>query len=83
MKLLWVTFDRAVQLADAEHARLTLAKTTDPARVMRWLAPAAAQSMAIAAPTFDSEFETMAGDALARARAEATLRSHGHGLLPP
>ncbi len=44
---LWVTFDRAVRLADAEGARFTLAKTTDPGRVMRWVAPAAVQSMGI------------------------------------
>ena len=61
----WVTFDRAVQVAEAEHARLTLAKTTDPGWLMRWFAPAAIQSMAVTA--FDLELETSARDMLARA----------------
>jgi len=39
---LWAAFSRAVELAEAERARLTLAKTTDPGRLMRWFAPGAA-----------------------------------------
>ena len=34
--------DRAVQVADADHARLTLAKTSDPGRLVRWCGPLAA-----------------------------------------
>ena len=34
--------DRAVAIADAEHARLTLAKTSDPGRLVRWCGPLAA-----------------------------------------
>lgn len=34
--------DRAVELADVEHACLTLAKTSDPGRLVRWCGPLAA-----------------------------------------
>ena len=60
---LWRTFDCAVGLAGTEHSRLTLAKTSDPGRVMRWFAPAALQSMAIS-PN-DLRFLDIASDTLA------------------
>jgi len=50
---LWGALERAIELADAEQARLTLAKTTDPGRIMRWLAPAAFQSMGVCADELD------------------------------
>jgi hypothetical protein len=64
-KDLWMTFDRAVALADAGNARLTLAKTTDPGRVVRWFAPASWSSMMVSPA--DLQFERIAGDMLARA----------------
>ncbi len=62
---LWSTFDRAVTLAAAEQARLTLVKTTNPGRLMRWFAPAALQSMCVSAQ--DLDFRTIASHTLARA----------------
>jgi hypothetical protein len=62
--VVWATFDQAVALAGDEHARLTLVKTIDPGRLMRWFAPAALQAMGIALP--DLDFETIAGHTLAR-----------------
>jgi len=50
---LWAAFGRALELAEAEHARLTLAKTTDPGRLMRWFAPAALQSASLAIEDFE------------------------------
>lgn len=36
---LWLAFSGAVRLAEAERARLTLVKTTDPGRIVRWFSP--------------------------------------------
>lgn len=33
--------DRAIELAEVEHARLTIAKTTDPGRIVKWFGPMA------------------------------------------
>ena len=41
---MWPVVMRAVELAHATEARLTLAKTTDPGRLMRWFAPSASLS---------------------------------------
>lgn len=38
--------ERAIEIADVEHARLTLAKTTDPGRMVKWFAPLATVSRA-------------------------------------
>jgi hypothetical protein len=54
-----------VALADAERARLTLAKTTDPGWMMRWFAPAALQSMCVTAS--EADLHMAASHALARA----------------
>lgn len=62
---MWGTLEEAVALADAEQARLTLAKTTDPGWLMRWFAPAALQSMCVSADELD--FRTAASHKLARA----------------
>jgi nucleotide-binding universal stress UspA family protein len=62
---LWAAFDCAVALADAERARLTLAKTTDPGWMIRWCAPAALQSMCVSASELD--LRVAASHALARA----------------
>jgi hypothetical protein len=59
------TFERAISLADAGHSRLTLAKTTDPGRLMRWFAPAAMQAMALPASCY--EFDAVARNQLAQA----------------
>jgi hypothetical protein len=55
----------SVKLADAERARLTLAKTTNAGRMIRWLAPFAMQSMCPAADGLD--LRMAASDTLARA----------------
>ncbi|MFZ0088322.1 MAG: hypothetical protein WAL63_02360 [Solirubrobacteraceae bacterium] len=62
---LWATFDRAVGLAASERARLTLAKTTNPGRLLRWFAPSALHSMCVSAEELD--FCRIAGHTLARA----------------
>ncbi len=62
---LWSTFDCAVSLAAEQAARLTLVKTTDPGRLMRWFAPSALQSMCVSAQELD--FRTIASHTLARA----------------
>jgi hypothetical protein len=55
--------DRAVQAADAERARLTLAKTSDPGRLVRWCAPLAA--LGRCAPVLMPDPRSMASRALA------------------
>ncbi|HWC86684.1 MAG TPA: hypothetical protein VG388_09095 [Solirubrobacteraceae bacterium] len=60
----------AVRLAEIERARLTLAKTTDPGRVIRWLRPCAALSMVTPMAELvsaEADLEEMAGHRLARA----------------
>jgi len=61
---MWAAFWRALELAETEQARLTLAKTTDPGWLMRWFGPAALQSAAL--QPGDPEGLTMASYALAR-----------------
>jgi hypothetical protein len=36
---MWAVLDRAIELAEAERARLTIAKTTDPGWIVRWFGP--------------------------------------------
>ena len=62
---LWSALDRAIELADAEHARLTLAKTTDPGWLMRWFAPAGLHAMCVPAEELDTR--VAASHKLARA----------------
>jgi hypothetical protein len=61
---LWATFRRAVQLADEENARLTLAKTTDPGRILRWLSPFTTGWLYV---PLDTDPQTTASHTLARA----------------
>jgi hypothetical protein len=65
---LWLTFDHAVALAEAERARLTLAKTTDPGRLFRWFLPWAMGAVAIGAlcAPADSDPKIAASHSLAR-----------------
>ncbi|HWE11242.1 MAG TPA: hypothetical protein VG325_17970 [Solirubrobacteraceae bacterium] len=62
---LWATLDQAIALADVEHARLTLAKTTDPGWILRWFGPAALNAMCVSSDALD--FRTSASHKLARA----------------
>jgi len=62
---LWATLEQAIAVAEAEHARLTLAKTTDPGWLMRWFAPAALNAMCVSSQELD--FRTAASHKLARA----------------
>jgi hypothetical protein len=62
-ELMWDTLDAAIQLADAEHARLTLSKTCEPGRTYFWLCPFAAGGIYLP-PAQDSPEE--AGRVLAR-----------------
>jgi hypothetical protein len=39
---MWSALERAIELAEAERARLTIAKTTDPGWIVKWFAPLAA-----------------------------------------
>jgi Universal stress protein family len=38
---MWSVLERAIEIAQVERARLTIAKTTDPGRMVKWLAPLA------------------------------------------
>jgi hypothetical protein len=62
---LWATLERAIAVAEAEYARLTLAKTTDPGWLMRWFAPAALNAVCLCSEELD--FRTAASHKLARA----------------
>ncbi len=62
---LWATLAQAITVAEAEYARLTLAKTTDPGWLMRWFAPAALNAMCVSSEELD--FRTAASHKLARA----------------
>ena len=62
---LWATLEQAIAVAEAEYARLTLAKTTDPGWLMRWFAPAALNAMCFSSAELD--FRTAASHKLARA----------------
>ncbi len=62
---LCAVLERAVELAEAEHARLTLAKTSDPGTLMRWLSPLVPLSRV--APLPDPDCKRMACRLLTRA----------------
>jgi hypothetical protein len=55
--------ERAIELADVERARLTIAKTTDPGRLVRWCGPMAAVSRP--APMIDPNLGDFAARRLA------------------
>lgn len=60
----------AVRLAEAERARLTLAKTTDPGRLVRWLRPCAVLSLIVPMTEIlsaEADMTAIAGHRLARA----------------
>jgi hypothetical protein len=61
---LWTCLGRSVELAEREHARLTLAKTTDPGRLVRWLGPFAIGTLYLPG---QGDALVEAGHALARA----------------
>lgn len=54
--------NRAIELADVERARLTIAKTTDPGRVVRWFAPLATLSRCSPMVVPDTDFARTALD---------------------
>jgi hypothetical protein len=62
---LWATLEQAIAVAEAEYARLTLAKTTDPGWLMRWFAPAALNAMCVSSEELD--FRMAASHKVARA----------------
>ena len=65
---MWPVLSRALELAHATDARLTLAKTTDPGWLMRWFAPSASlQSCSLSCSCDNVEGFTEASYALARA----------------
>ncbi len=57
-------FERAVALAESERARLTLVKTTDPGRIVRWLSPFVVGSLYVPSSV---DPQTACGHLLARA----------------
>lgn len=59
---LWSCLESSVELAERERTRLTLAKTTDPGRLVRWLGPFAIGTLYI-----PGQADVEAGHALARA----------------
>jgi hypothetical protein len=62
---IWTVLDRAVELADVECARMTLAMCTDPGWIVRWLGPLALANRVV--PVIDADLETSAGHRLAQA----------------
>jgi hypothetical protein len=60
----WWVLERAVELADAERARLTLAKTTDPGCLVRWFSPLT--PLCRLAPLVEPDLGTIAGRRLAQ-----------------
>lgn len=62
--VLWKTFDRAVLVAEAGRARLTLVKSIDRGWLMQWFVSAALEGPAVSMPYLD--FETIAAHQLAR-----------------
>jgi hypothetical protein len=60
----WAVLERAVELADTERARLTLAKTTDPGWLFRWFSPLT--PLCRMAPLPEVDLTTVAGRRLAR-----------------
>lgn len=45
-RAMWSVLERAIAIAEGERARLTIAKTTDPGRLVKWFAPLATLSRA-------------------------------------
>jgi Universal stress protein family len=45
-RAMWRVLERAIEIAEVERARLTIAKTTDPGRMVKWFAPLATVSRA-------------------------------------
>jgi hypothetical protein len=62
---LWAVLDRAVALAEAEGAHLTLAKTSDPGRILRRMGPLVKLPAVISSAK--PETQGAAADRLARA----------------
>ncbi len=62
---LWAVLERAVELAEAQRARLTLAKTTDPGRIVKWFGPMTILARAPCQPQPD--LQQFAQNRLARA----------------
>lgn len=62
---MWSVLDKAVELADLKCARMTLAMSTDPGSVVRWLAPMALATRV--APVVDFDLTTSAGHRRAQA----------------
>jgi nucleotide-binding universal stress UspA family protein len=60
---MWRVLERAIELADTERARLTLAKTTDPGRLVRWFSPLA--PLCRLAPIAEPDLSTHAARRLA------------------
>lgn len=61
---MWAVLERAVELADTERARLTLAKTTDPGRLVRWFCPLT--PLCRLAPIAEPDLSAIAARRLAR-----------------
>jgi hypothetical protein len=59
---MWSALERAIELAEAERARLTIAKTTDPGWIVKWLAPMAALWRCGVMMTLDTAYHERALD---------------------
>jgi hypothetical protein len=59
---MWSVLDRAIELAEAENARLTIAKTTDPGWVVRWFGPLAVMARCGPVIAPDNEIQCCALD---------------------
>jgi hypothetical protein len=59
---MWSVLTRAIELAESERARLTIAKTTDPGWIVRWFAPLAALWRCGVMMTLDSAYNQRALD---------------------
>jgi hypothetical protein len=54
----WSVLSRAIEIAEVERARLTIAKTTDPGRIVKWFLPLAMMSRV--APVTEMDIEALA-----------------------
>lgn len=62
----WSVVERAIEIAEVERARLTIAKTTDPGRCVKWFAPMATVSRAGLVIAADTDTPRCALDQVSR-----------------
>jgi hypothetical protein len=76
-RAMWSVLERAIEIAEVERARLTIAKTTDPGRMVKWLAPAEPLDPARVRRSFDWPRSAR------RAQSDGRERAGDHEHDPP